>query len=91
MDTQSLQKQIDDLKRELERVSQKRIFQQDIVPDVVKMRHMGEANRFVWAGLEANRPTEPPNGTDSTACYFATNTNKLYIWNGTAWKSATLS
>jgi hypothetical protein len=85
-----LKDRIDELERKLNTLSQRRIFQQQIVPDAIKMRHMGEANRFVRSGLEANRPS-PPTGTDSSACYFATDTNKLYVYNGTVWVSTTLT
>jgi hypothetical protein len=86
-----IQKQIDDLKKEIEQLKQKRVFQQDVVPDAIKMRHMGEGNRFVRSGLEADLPSVPETGTDSSAIYFATDTDTLYIYNGTAWVSEVLT
>lgn len=85
-----LKKQVEELKKELDKLKQKRVYQQDIVPDVVKTRHMGEANRYIASGLEADRP-DGFDLTGSTIAYFATDTNKLWIWNGTAYKSVTLS
>lgn len=90
MDNTDLQKRIEDLEKKVKSIDEKRIFQQDVIPGAIKMRAMGEANRFVMAGLEANRP-DGFSVTDSVTAYFATDTNKLYIWNGTAWKSATLT
>lgn len=87
MDTQ---KQINDLKAEVERLKQKRVYQQDVVPGAIKMRAMGEANRYIMAGLEADRP-DGAEVTSSVTAYFATDTNKYYIWNTTAWVSTTLS
>jgi hypothetical protein len=85
-----LKKRIDDLEKRVKSIDEKRIFQQDIIPGAIKQRHMGEANRYIMAGLEADRPTGI-DVTDSVTCFFATDTNKLYIFNGTAWKSATLT
>ena len=82
--------QLASIKQAVEGLLSKRIFQDDIVPGAVKMRHMGEANMYIMAGLEANRP-DGDTVTSSTSAYFATDTNKLYIWNGTAWKSTTLT
>lgn len=90
MDTQDLQKQLEDLKKEVEQLKQRRIFQQDIVPDAIRMRAMGEGNRFVMSGLDADKP-EGSTSTDSVTAYFATDTNKWWVFNGTAWKSTTLS
>lgn len=84
-------KEIETLKKEVKVLKQKRIFQQDIVPQSVKGRHIGEGPWLVRSGLDANKPSVPPTGTDSSAIYFATDTDKLYIWNGAAWVSATLS
>lgn len=85
-----LTRRIEDLEKKMKSVDEKRIFQQDVIPGAIKMRAMGEANRYIMAGLEANRP-EGFSVTDSVTAYFATDTNKLWIWNGTSWKSATLS
>jgi hypothetical protein len=90
LDNTNLQKQLDELKKDIEQLKQKRVFQQDIVPGAVKMRAMGEANRFVRSGLEADLPDKPETGTDSSACYFATDTDTLYIFNGSVWVSTTL-
>lgn len=93
MDTQEidkLRKDLEDLKKKVDLLSQKRITQQMVVPDAIKMRAMGEANRFVRAGVTADKPTIGETSTDSIAMYYDTTTNKLYVYNG-AWKSVTLS
>lgn len=83
-------KEIEDLKKEVQALKERRIIQSMILPDVVKMRHMGEANRYIWAGLESELP---PGGsvTNSVIAYFCTDSFKLKIWTGTAYKSVTLS
>lgn len=87
---EKLQRQIDELKQEVERLKQRRVYQSDLAPTVVKSRHFGEGNPYFYAGLEANLP--PGNVvTSSVTCYFATDTDDLWIWNGTAWVSVTLS
>jgi hypothetical protein len=92
MDNQieELKKEIDKLKREISELKTKRIFQWDLMPDVVKTRHMGGGNRYFYAGLAADRPDGAvvPN---SVTCYFATDTNVLSIWNGSSWVSETLT
>jgi len=86
-----LQKQIDELKKEVEALKNKRIGQLDILPDAIKMRHLGEGSRFIRSGLEADMPTVGESATDSVTVYYATDTEKLYVYNGGAWVSTTLS
>lgn len=80
---QQQQKTIDDLK--------KGTGQQDIKPDTIKMRHVGEGVRYIRSGLDAALPTTPEVPKNGVAIYFATDTLKLYVSNGSAWKSTTLS
>lgn len=56
-----------------------------LTPRSIKQRHL-EA-WIIFSGLEADLP----DGEKTEKAYFATDTNKLYIWNGTAWKSTTLT
>lgn len=63
----------------------RRIGQYDLLPRAVKQRHC-EA-WLVFHGLE----DDLPDGTTEVKSYFATDTNKLYIWTGTEWVSCTLS
>lgn len=73
-------------KNEIERLIEEKIKkvmgQIDYLPDSVKQRHVGEGVRYLRAGTAANRPT---SGEKAGATYFETDTNKLKIWNGTAW------
>lgn len=72
--------------------SPKRMGQQLVRPSIIKQVNISEGPRFVRSGLEANLPTVGEATTpSSSAIYFATDTNKLYIYNGTAWVSTTLS
>jgi len=80
-----VQKQLDEMKKEIERLKNKRIYQQDIVPDIIKTRHMGEANRYIMFGLEADRP-DGFSAVVSTTMYFATDTLKLWVWDGTTYR-----
>jgi hypothetical protein len=68
-----------------EPTNQRRIGQWDILPKAVKQRAC-EA-WLVFSGLEADLPT----GETEVKVYFCTDSNKLKIWNETAWVSTTLS
>lgn len=93
MDNIELQKQINELKKEVERLKVKRSYQQDLMPQSVKNRAMGEANTYIFNGSTANKPTTGVSVTIGTQVYFDEGANKLYIWNSTskAWKSVTLT
>jgi len=83
----------DEFKRLNDRVEfleSKRLTQQDFLPDVVKMRMIGEGVRYIRSGLEADLPiAESP--MQGSSVYWATDTGKLYIYDGSAWLSTTLS
>lgn len=87
---EDLKKQLEELKRKVQFLENKRITQQQIVPDSIKSRAMGEPNRFFLSGVAADRPS-PHTVTGGVTYYFATDTNTLYVYNGTAWKSVLLS
>lgn len=74
-----------DLKRK-----DKDIVSMDIDDGTIKQHHL-EANLIgIKVGLVVDLPTTP--GTDSHyRGFFATDENKLYLWNNSAWKSVTLS
>jgi transcription termination factor Rho len=88
----NLKKQIDDLTQKVEELSKKnqggsgRIRQQDILPGAIKNRAMGEANSYFYAGLLADRPDGVSFGKNVNY-YFSTDTNVLYIFDGTVWRS----
>lgn len=77
---------VQNMSTEMDNLRQRRIGQADYIPDSVKMRHMGEGNRYIQAGLEANLPVGV-SVTSSVGQYFATDTDTLWIWNGTTWVS----
>lgn len=87
---EDLVKRIKTLEETVAKMQRERITQSSIIPGAVKQRHMGESNRYIWSGLEADLP-DGFSVTSSVTAYFATDTNKLYIWNGTAFKSTTLT
>ena len=76
----------EDEKREMKRIIQDElrgiIGQFDILPDMVKQRHVGEGVRFIRSGTAANRPT---SGEKAGAVYFSTDSDTLNIWNGVNW------
>lgn len=86
-----LQNQIDKLQKQIDALMVKRIYQQDVTPQALKVRHFGEGNPYFYAGLSADRPTTGNQVTSSTSCWFSTDTGVLSIWNGTQWKNVTLS
>jgi len=83
MDTPNLNR------REIEQIVQdvlrRTIQQSDILPGGVKQRHL-EA-MIIFRGLAADRP----DGTTEVLAYFATDTDTLSIWNGSAWKDEVLT
>lgn len=96
MDNKDIYELVQNLRQEVESLKQQRVGQQMILPQAIKNRHMGEANTYIYGGLSANRPTrgntiKAGNTIISISAYFETDTNKLYIWNNTTWKSVTLS
>ena len=87
---EELKKQIQELEKRIKNLEEKRIGQQMIIPGSIKMRHMGEGNRFVRAGTAANKPTVGETGTDSLAMYYDTTNHKLWVFSG-SWRGVTLS
>jgi len=85
-----IEERLKKLEKQVNFLSEKRITQVDVLPQVIKTRHMGEANRYIYFGLEADLPTGF-NFNNSTLAYFAYDTDKLYLYNGTAWVSTTLA
>ena len=79
-------------KQEIERLIEERVKkivgQFNLLPDVVKSRHVGEGVRYLRAGTAANRPT---SGEKAGATWFSTDTDTLNIWNGTAWVQEVLT
>ena len=87
---EELKKQIQELEKRVKDLEERRIGQQMIIPGAIKMRHLGEASKFVRAGTAANKPTVGETGTDSLAMYFDTTNNKLWVYDG-SWIGVTLS
>lgn len=68
------------------------VGQQNIIPGSIKNRAMGEANSYVFGGSASNKPTVGVvMNTNSFSIYFDTTANKLWIWNGSVWKSVSLT
>lgn len=65
-----------------------KVSQLMIPNDTIKQRHVGEGVRYLRSGIATERPTE---GELDGATFFATDTNVLSIWNGSAWVSETLT
>ncbi len=85
-----LSKKIDDVAQKSNQIQSPRIGQSQVLPDAIKTRHMGEPNRYFRSGLDADLPSGATIG-QGVIYYFATDTNKLYVWNGSAFKSVTLT
>lgn len=91
MDSNLAQK-VKELEDKVEILSQRRISQLDIIPSTIKNRHMGEANTYVFSGVEADLPVAGINiGTQNFSMYWCTDSHKLKIWDGTIWRSVTLA
>lgn len=63
------------------------LHQSDILPRTIKQRHLEPNAQIIFFGLS----TAIPDGSSHVKAYFETDTNKLKLWNGTAWVSTTLS
>lgn len=88
------QDEIEELKKRIDLLENKRIYQMDITPQAIKNRHLGEPNSYVFSGLAVDRPTTGVSlDTAGLGCsiYWAYDTGVLSIWNGTAWLSETLT
>lgn len=90
-DIATMAEEIRKLQEKVGFLMQKRIGQVDIIPDSIKMRHIGEGVRFIRSGLEADLPATGESALQGSAFYWCTDSFKLKIWTGTVWKSATLS
>ena len=80
-----LEKDLKEIKDKITLIEQRRTGQQMILPDAVKMRHVGEGVRYVRSGLEADKPTEGEEPLQGAATYFSTDIDTLWIWNGDSW------
>lgn len=83
--------QFDELVRKVEELvdsqkNQRRIYQTDVAPNEIKQRHID--GRIIFVGLDADLPDD---GLTQIKAYWATDTGKLYIWDGSDWLSATLT
>ena len=87
---EDLKKKVKDLEKSISDLEQRRVNQQMVTPDAIKMRAMGEANRFVRSGTSANKPISGETATDSLAMYYDTTNHKLWVFDG-SWKGTTLS
>lgn len=85
-----MEDKIKELENRIKILETVRITQDRIIPDAVKSRHLGEPNRYLISGVIADRPTGRIVG-QGAVYFFATDENKLYIHNGTAWKSVALT
>lgn len=66
-------------------VVRKLFTQSDAVRKSIKQRHL--EGDLIFRGLAAARP----DGTTDVKVYFATDTNVLSIWNGSAWTTHTIT
>ena len=75
-----------ELEKQLSNQSVRALHQSQFVPKMIKQRHLED--KIIKFGVVANLPT---NDTTGVSAYFATDTNTLYLFNGTAWVSEVLS
>ena len=89
-DMEDLKKLLEELKKEIEALKYRRMFQQDYMPQSVKMSTMGEPNAYIRSGLAVDKP-DGAEVTNGTSLYFETDTFKLKIYTGSAWKEIQLT
>lgn len=68
-------------------LAKSRVTQTDVIPGAIKPRHFELGTAPIKFGVAENRPD---NGS-IYPIFFATDTNVLSIWNGSAWVSSTFS
>lgn len=83
MMTPEEKREFDQLKKDVEQLKKSRLF--DPIPGSLRQRHL-EA-WIIFSGVVADLP----DGTTEVKAYFATDTNTLYLWNGTAWVGEVLT
>ena len=83
-----MDKNISELIKRIERLENRRFYQQDFAPGVVKQRAIDGI--VIFRGDVADRPS---TGDETVQAYFAEDESKLYIWNTTndAWESTSLT
>lgn len=69
-------KRLATLEGQVSRLSQKRVYQRDIVFGAVKQEHIDGI--IIFRGLQKDLPL---NGDTEIQAYYATDTKTLYIWN----------
>lgn len=77
-------KKLDTLEKDQGR---KRLNKKDIPPGVVTQTAIESNALLIHIGLAADRP----DGSTPKKCWFATDTGVLSVWDGSAWKTTTLS
>lgn len=88
-----IMEKMEKMQKKIDQLETKRINQMDILPDVVKTRHIGEGVRFIRDGETADKPVRGEEPLQGAASFFDRTANKLWLWNrdsGT-WKYVTLS
>ena len=84
---------MEELKKEVDALKQKRVGQTDYLPDSIKGKHVGGGVRYIQTGLAANRPTTPAEPPNSCMIWFSYDSNVLSVWNisSNSWVNETLT
>lgn len=77
----------EEVKKALEKETNKIIHHSQITPKLIKQRHIQDM--VIKRGLDADRPTD--GGAVGVYAYFGTDNDTLGIWNGTAWVEEVLT
>lgn len=80
--------EITKLKKLISDVATKRIGKNNIIPASISQTHLISGSFVIIFDIASNRPTA---GTDRCKAFFATDTNVLSLWNGSAWKTQTFT
>jgi hypothetical protein len=79
------------LEDEVRVLKSRRITQTDLMNSCVKSRHVSEGVNYIRSGLAAARPTTGEEPLQGSPIFFATDSNVLSVWNGSAWVTETLT
>lgn len=83
MPNEDLTQRVAELERKVLDIT-RRVHQEDVVPDAIKMRHIGEGTRFLRDGVTADLPEEGEIPLQGAACFFDHEDREFYIWSRTA-------
>ncbi len=86
-----LQEKLKDLQDQIDQLRMKRIHEHDILPGEIKSKHISEGPKWIRGGTATDKPTVGEPTDNGYAVYLDITNNRIYFYNGSAWKYASLT